>query len=111
MKKSEAKITQSQLQALLDREWNECLRVSRVVVEPVPPGWETARQVAKRLRVALIVAQRALTAGVRAGTVVVRKFRVLSGKGTVIRLVPHYCPRSLAETPHGAQEDSFPRSD
>ena len=110
MKKAEAKITQSQLQALLDREWNECLRMSRVVIDPVPPGWETSRQVAKRLRVVLVVAQRALTAGVRSGAVAVRKFRVQAGKGA-IRLVPHYCPKSLTETRHATQEDSFPRSD
>ena len=109
MKKAEAKITQSQLQALLDREWGECLRTFRVTAEPVPPGWETARQVSKRLRVGLVVAQRVLTAGVRAGTVSRQKFRVPTGK--TIRRAYHYRPRSL-ETSYGTQQENpSPRSD
>ena len=107
-----ARITESQLRALLDREWRECLLSARHKADEVPPHWETTDQVAARLRIAVSSAQRALLSGVRAGKIVRRKFRVALARTGRLRRVPHYCPKALAEKEsHAAQEGAFPRSD
>jgi hypothetical protein len=109
--KKQDRITESQLRALLDREWRECLLSARHKADEVPPHWETTDQVAARLRIAVSSAQRALLSGVRAGKIVRRKFRTVLAGGR-LRRVPHYCPKALAEKElHVAQESSFPRSD
>lgn len=66
-------------------------------VEQVPAGWQTAQQLADECGNSLRRTREILRAGMRAGLVEVRTFRIrTSGK---VYPVPHYRKKTIAKSP------------
>lgn len=82
----------TQAKARTDAEWAAgflaALKSHHVSVDAVPPGFKTTIELARAWRKSRPQAQQLLKAGIKAGIVEKRKFRVRCTK--FVRLVEHY---------------------